>query len=52
MEPIDPGLTKEEMKKVYNDVYQLWRSPSKSPSDVEMEESVCQEILNSIKECL
>ena len=39
-------------KGVYNDVYQLQRSPSKSPYDMETEESIHQEILNSIKECL
>ena len=52
VELVSPGSTREEIRKVYNDVYQLWRSPSKSPCDAEMEESVHQEILNSVKECL
>ena len=52
IELIGPGLTREEIRKVYNDLYQLWRSPSKSPCDVEMEKSVCQEILKCIKKCL
>ena len=52
MELIGPWLTGEEIRKVYNDTYQLQRLPSKSPCDVEMEERVCQEILNSVKEHL
>ena len=52
IELIGPGFIREEIRKVYNDVYQLWRSPQKSPFEAKMEESVCQEILNSIKECL
>ena len=49
MELIGPGSTRGEIRKVYNDVYQLWRLPSKSPCDAEMER-VHQEILDSIKE--
>ena len=37
---------------MYNDIYQLQRSPGKSPSDAEMKERICQEILDFVKECL
>ena len=33
-------------------VYQLWRVPSKSPCEAEVEEKSHQEILDSLKECL
>ena len=49
---IGPKSTREEISKVYNDVYQLWRSPSKSPCDVEVEKRTHQDILDSIKEHL
>ena len=49
---VGPKSTREEIRGVYNEVYQLWRSPSKSPCDAETEESICQEILESVKECL
>ena len=41
-----------EIRKVYNEVYQLKRVPGTSPCDVEMVENIHQEILNSVKECL
>ena len=47
-----PGSTKEEIRGVYNDISQLWRFPGKSPCDEEMEEHLCWEILDSIKEHL
>ena len=52
MELIGPKSTREEIRGVYNDMYQLWRVPSKSPCIVEMEEEACQEILDCVKECL
>ena len=52
IELIGPRSTQEEIRGVYNDMYQLWRSPSKSPCNAEMEESICQEILDSVRECL
>ena len=51
-ELIGPRSAREEIRGVYNDVYQLWRSPSKSPCDGEMEERTYHEILDCIKECL
>ena len=52
VEVISPDSTREEISQIYHDVYQLQRLPGKSPCDEEMEECLCQEILDSIKECL
>ena len=52
MEHIRPGMTRDEIRKVYNEVYQLKRVPSMNPCDVEMAENIWQEILNSVKEHL
>ena len=52
VELIGPRSTREDIRGVYNDIYQLWRSPSKSPCDGETEENIHQKNLNSIKECL
>ena len=43
---------KMNIRVIYNEVYQLQRLPSRSPCHGETEEQVCQEILDSIKECL
>ena len=43
---------REEIGKIYWDIYQLWSLPGKTPCVVETEEHLCQEILDSIKECL
>ena len=52
MELTGPGMTREEIRKVYNKVYQLKRAPGMNPCNVEMAENICQEILDSIKEQL
>ena len=52
IELIDLRSTREEIREVYNDVYQLWRSPGKSLCNAETEERTCQDILDSVKECL
>ena len=52
VELIGPRSTREQIRGVYNDMYQLQRSPGKCPCDVVMEERTCHEILDSIKECL
>ena len=43
VELIGPKSPREEIRGVYNDVYQLQKSLGKNPYDAEMEERVCQE---------
>ena len=43
---------KEEVHRVYNEVYQLKRVSGAEPCDGEMAENIHQDILNSVKECL
>ena len=52
IELVGPEPIGEEIAEIYWDVYQLRRSPGKLPCDGEMEKHLCQEILDSIKECL
>ena len=44
--------TQVEIQMVYNEVYQLKRAPAVEPCDTEMADNTCQEILDSVKECL
>ena len=44
--------TRKEIFTLYQDVYQLKRAPRVVPCDLETEEEVCREILDSLKECL
>ena len=37
---------------MYNEVYQLKRAPAVEPCDTEMAKNICEEILDSVKECL
>ena len=52
IELVGSRSTREEIRGAHNNVYKLWRSSGKSPYDVETQEMVYQEILDSIKECL
>ena len=52
VELIYANSTREEIAKIYQDVYQLQWLPGKMPCNVETEEQLCQEILDSVKECL
>ena len=50
--PSPNETSQAEIRVIYNDIYQLQRSPWRSPCDDETGEKICQEILDSIKECL
>ena len=52
IELVGPDSTKEDIAETYCDMYQLWRLLGELPCDDETEEVLCQEILDSIKECL
>ena len=52
MDLIGPGMPQAEIRVIYSNVYQLRRSPRRSPCDKETWERICQEILDFIKECL
>ena len=52
IELVSPDSTREEIAEIYHDVYQLQRSLGMMSCDEEMEACLCQEILDSIKECL
>ena len=52
IELVSPESTREEIAEIYCNVYQLCRLPGTMPGDEEMEAHLCQEILDSIKECL
>ena len=51
VELIYANAMREEIAEIYHDVYQLWWLLGKLPCDAEMEDHLCQEILDSIKEC-
>ena len=52
IELICPTSTREEIAEIYWDMYQLWRSPGELPCDEEMDDLLCHETLDSIKEHL
>ena len=52
IELIHPESIREEIVEIYQDMYQLWKSPGKLPCDGETEELLQQEILYSTKEHL
>ena len=52
VELIYTNLMREDIAKIYWDVYQLQRLLGKMPCDTVTEECLHQEMLNSIKECL
>ena len=52
MELIYPDSTQEDIEDMYQDVDQLQRLPGRGQCEEAIEECVCKEILNSIKECL
>ena len=52
VELIYANSVREKIAKIYWDMYQLQWLPGKMPCDVEKEEHLHQEILDSIKECL
>ena len=49
---IGPITSRNEIRKIYNKVYQLKRAPGVNPCDMETVGNICQEILDSIKEYL
>ena len=49
MELVSHDSTQEEITELCWDVYQLWRLPRRSRCEEEMEECICQEVLDSIK---
>ena len=52
MDVIGPGISWAQMRVSYNKVYQLSRSPGRSPCNEETGEIICQEILDLVKEHL
>ena len=52
MELICPDSSWEDIVDLYHDVYQLWRLQGRICCDERTEECICQDILDSIKECL
>ena len=52
IELIGPESTREEITEIYLNVYQLQRLPGKMLCGKDMEEHICQEIMDSVKECL
>ena len=52
MDLVGPQMSWAKIRVIYNEVYQLWKLPGRSPCDKETGERICQEILDSIKECL
>ena len=44
--------SREEIFNLYQEVYQLKRTPEAIPGDPDEAEKTCQEILDSLKECL
>ena len=52
VELICPTSAREEIAEIYWVVYQLQRAPGELPCNEETEELLCQEILDSIQECL
>ena len=52
IELIYASSTREEIAEIYHDMYQLQQSPGKMSCVEEREEHLCQELLDSLKECL
>ena len=52
MKLIQPDSSWEDTADLYHNVYQLWRLPGRMFCDEETEACICQEILDSVKECL
>ena len=52
MELIGPDSMCQDIKDLYQDVYQLWRLPGRGHCEEAMEEHICKELLDSIKEYL
>ena len=52
MELTRPDSSWEDIVDLYHNVYQLRRLPWRMLCDEEMEACICQEILDSVKECL
>ena len=52
MDLIGPEMSWAKIRVIYNEVYQLWKLPDRSPCDEETGEKICQKILDSVKECL
>ena len=52
VEPVYANSETEEIAEIYCDVYQLWWLLGKLLCDVETEEHLHMEILDSVKECL
>ena len=52
MDLIGPGMPWAEIRVIYNDIYQMRRSPRRSPCNEEAGERIHQEILDTIKEGL
>ena len=52
MELISPESTREDITEIYHDMNQLQKLPGEMLCDEEREAHICQEILDSVKECL
>ena len=52
MDLVGPETSWAKTTVIYNDVYQLWRSPGRNPCNEEIGEMIHQEIQDSVKECL
>ena len=51
MDLVCPETSQAKIRMIYNDVYQLQKSPGRSPCNEKTGEKICQEIQDSIKEC-
>ena len=52
MELIHPDSQHQDFEDLYQDVYQLHRLPGQGRQEVATEDQLCQEVLESIKECI
>ena len=52
MELIGLDSMHSNIKDLYQDMYQLWKLPRRGQCEEAMEECLCLEVLDSIKECL
>ena len=52
MDLIGPQTSQAKIRVIYKEIYQLQKSPRRSPCDEETAEKICQEILDSGKEQL
>ena len=52
MELMQPDSSQEDIAGLYCKVYQLWRLPGRIHCDEEMKAHICQEFMDSVKECL